>query len=133
MNSEGVYLSRIFFDFFLKPVYPTMFSEKSQIYGVKINGKYICESKNWICSFLHTHPNKTPPSSYHYTSRQKEITKPSLTAFSENLFFPSRKRGEYYRVEKMTEIKRAKVLVTSFCKFHHLYNLYIFGFSFIVS
>ena len=46
MNSEGVYLSRIFFDFFLKPVYPIMASEKSQIYGVKITGKYICESKN---------------------------------------------------------------------------------------
>ena len=40
----------MFFGFFLKPVYPTMIVEKFQTNGVKITGKYICESKNWICS-----------------------------------------------------------------------------------
>ena len=42
MDSQGVYLSRIFLEFFLKPVCPTMVAEKFQIHGVKITGKYIC-------------------------------------------------------------------------------------------
>ena len=42
----NIYLSRIFPEFFLKPVYPTMIAEKYQIYGVKITERYICESKN---------------------------------------------------------------------------------------
>ena len=33
---------------------------------------------------------------------------------------------------KMNKIKLARVLVTSFDKFHHLCNLYIFGFCFVV-
>ena len=40
-----------------------MIAENFQIYGVKITGKYIRESKIWICSFLHTNP---PLDSYHY-------------------------------------------------------------------
>ena len=30
----------------------SMVVEKFQIYGVKITEKYMCEWKNWICSFL---------------------------------------------------------------------------------
>ena len=37
-----------------------MVVEKFPIYGVKISGKYICESKNLICSFAHV-PSKTLP------------------------------------------------------------------------
>ena len=37
-------LSRIFLEFFIKPVYPTIVAKKFQIHGVKITGKYICES-----------------------------------------------------------------------------------------
>ena len=36
-----------------------MVAEKFQIYSVKIAGKYICELKNWICSFLLMPPGKT--------------------------------------------------------------------------
>ena len=61
MDSWGVYLSRIFLEFFPKPVYSTMVAEKFQIYDVKITGKYIYESKNWICSFLLMSPSKTLP------------------------------------------------------------------------
>ena len=42
-------------------IYPTMFAEKFQIHGVKITEKYICESKNSICSFLILHPPPSPP------------------------------------------------------------------------
>ena len=38
-----------------------MVAEKVQIYGAKITGRYICESKNWICSFLPMLLSKTLP------------------------------------------------------------------------
>ena len=80
------------------------------------------------------------PSRFHFCSfpqaklspRQKEITYFILTAFSENLFFPQQKDGENYGAEKMNKIKLLRVLVTSFDKFHHLCNLYIFYFYFAV-
>ena len=54
-------LSRIIVEFFLKPIYPTVFGEIFQIYGVKIIEKGICESKNWIYLFLLMPPYKTIP------------------------------------------------------------------------
>ena len=38
-----------------------MVVEKFQIYRAKITGKYICKSKNWICSVLLMPTNKTLP------------------------------------------------------------------------
>ena len=66
-----------------------MVAEKFQIYDVKIKGKYIYESKNLVCLFLLMSPRRNL--SLH--TRQKEITHSSQTSFSEDLFFPSRKRG----------------------------------------
>ena len=60
VESLRFYLSRIF-EFFPKPVYSTIVAEKFQIYGVRITGKYICESKNWIYSFLLMPTSKTLP------------------------------------------------------------------------
>ena len=57
-----------------------------KVSGVKITGRYIRESKNWICSFLLMPPNKLSP-------RQKKITHFIQTAFFENPFSPSRKVG----------------------------------------
>ena len=55
--------------------------------------------------------------------RQKEITHFPQTKCFENLFFLSREE-EDYRAENMTKIKLARVLVTSFDKFHHLQPLH---------
>ena len=45
--------------------------------------------------------------------KQKETTHSARTAFSEDLYFPRRKR-EDYGVEKIIKIKPARVLVASF-------------------
>ena len=113
-----------------------MVAEKFQIYSVKITGKYICESKK-LNLFIFTHtpskPPYPPPMFLSLFPRQKEITHSSRTAFSEDLFFHSKKgKGENYAVEKNTKIKPKRVLVTSFDKFHDLCNLYIFGLCFVV-
>ena len=54
-------LSRIFLEFFLKPVFCTMVAEKFQIHGVKITEKCICESKSSIYSFLLLSLSKSLP------------------------------------------------------------------------
>ena len=60
MDSKGVYVAGIFLEFFHKPVYSTMVVEKFQIYAVKITGKYICESKNWMFIFTHALKQNSP-------------------------------------------------------------------------
>ena len=61
--------------------------------------------------------------------RQKETIHSSRIAFSP----AERGMGEDYGVEKITKIKPSRALVASFDKFHHLCNLYIFGFCFVVA
>ena len=48
------------------------------------------------------------------------------------LYFSSAESGEDYGAEKMTKIKVARLLVTSFDKFHHLCNHCIFDFCSVV-
>ena len=57
---------------------------------------------------------------------------PPNRVFWKSVFHPA-ERGKDYAAEKMTKVKLARVLVTSFDKFHHLCYFYIFGFCFAVS
>ena len=50
-----------------------MVTKMFEIHGVKITGKYICESKNWIWLLMHLKQNSSV-GFYHNHSRQKEIT-----------------------------------------------------------
>ena len=122
-------LSRIFFEFFLKPVYPSMVAKKFQIHIVKITGNKLVSQIEYVFSCPQA---KLFPRFLSLPLQEKEITHFSKTKRFENLFFSSRE-GEDYGAENMTKIKLARVLVTSFDKFHHFWNHYIFGFCFVVS
>ena len=113
-SNISVYLSRIFLELFLKPVYPTIVAEKFQIHGVKSTGKYSPQI------LIITTP-----------SRKRLPTSPEQR-FLKIYFSPAERGGEDYGAEKMTKIKLVRVLVTSSDKFHHFCNLYIFGFCFFV-
>ena len=103
--SKG-FISRIFLDFFLKPIYSTMITEKFQIHSVKITGKYICESKNWICSFLLMPPRKTLPRIF-IIIPQADRNCPFLpNSVVWRYFFLRRKGGEDYGVENITKINK---------------------------
>ena len=84
-------LSRIFLEFFLKPVYPTMVAKKFQIHGVKITGKYICESKKK--TFLLLPPSRTLPLVFIITipGRRKLPTPPKQSFLK--IYFSPAKRG----------------------------------------
>ena len=68
-----------------------MVAEKFQIYGVKITGEYLLESKNFI--FTHA-PKQSSPPRFLLSPLQAEGNYQSiLNKFFENLFFTSRKGG----------------------------------------
>ena len=127
MDSYGVYvLSRMLLEFFLKPVFRTMVAEKFQIHSVTITGKCICESKNWICSFLFMSLSKNLPQVLIITTPcRRKLTISPKQCF---LYFSPTEREEDYGAEKMTKIKLARILVTNFDKFCYFCNHCIFGF-----
>ena len=59
-----------------------MFVEMFQIYDVKITGKYIYESKNWICSFLVEPQAKLSPRFLSLPPDRRQLPISSRTAFS---------------------------------------------------
>ena len=91
---KGFISPESFLNFFLNLYIPPWLWKSFKVIVLRLL-QYICESKNWICSFLIMPPSKT-------LMELKEL--PKLT----------------------------KVSVTSFDKFHHLCNLYIFGLCFVV-
>ena len=106
-----------FLNFFLKPVYTTMITETFQIHGGRITGKYNCETKNWICSFLLMPPYSTflQVFYYHY-SRHKEITFFPETTVFENPFSPV-ERGRIVELKKWPKLNLwgywSQVLISS--------------------
>ena len=73
-----------------------MIAEKFQICSFKITGKYICESKNWIYSFLLMPKSKTLPQIF--------IIIPQTEGNC--LFLPNSIFWRYYGVEKITKINK---------------------------
>ena len=57
---------------------------------------------------------------------------PPEQRFLKIYFSPVEREGEYLGTKKMTKIKPARVLLTSFDKFQHLCNMYIFGLCLVV-
>ena len=60
---------------------------KFQIYGVKITGRYICEPKNWICSFFYHSPKQNSP-----LSQRKLIISPDWRFL--NIYCSPSRKGE---------------------------------------
>ena len=114
-TNKGVYLSRIFLDFFLEPVYPNMVEKSFKFLVLRsLEDKFLLMSLS--------KPLPQAEGNYHF---------PPNRVFWKSVFHPA-ERGEDYGAEKMTKVKLARVLVTSLDKFHHQCNLYIFGFCFVV-
>ena len=125
-----IFSPECFFNFF-KPAFRTMVAEKFHIRGVKITGKRMCESKNWICSFLLMSLSKNFPQFLIITSclGRRKVTISPKQRF---LYFFLAEREEDYGVEKIATIKLVRVLVTSFDKFYHFCNHCSFDFCSVV-
>ena len=80
MDSQGVYLPRIFLELFPKPVYST--AEKFQIYSVKL----LCDKNLNLFIFLHAPKSKLSPRFLSLSLWQMEIAHSTWTAFSEDIF-----------------------------------------------
>ena len=77
-----------------------MIGQKFQIYGVKITGKYICESKKMnLFNFTHD-PSRTLPQVLTISPQAEGNYSFPRTAFSENLFYPNNIFTKNYSVHK---------------------------------
>ena len=84
MDSLEVYLSRIFLEFFPKPVYSTMVVEKFQIYGAKITANTFASQKIESAHFYSCPQAKLSPIIIPQTDRNCPFP---------TIFFPEQKGG----------------------------------------
>ena len=102
MDSLGVYLSRIFLEFFPKPVYSTM------VKSFKFIVLRLLEIYLWVKKlFISTHAPKqnSPPGLYHYPPGRRELPIPPKQRFVK-IFFPEGKDGDDYGLEKNTKMNK---------------------------
>ena len=87
MKSWGFYLSKIFLEFFSNMYIPPWLQKSYGVNGVKITGKYICQSVKKLSLFIFCHAPKqniTPP----LPSRRKLLISPEQR-FLGIYFFPA--------------------------------------------
>ena len=107
-----------------------MVVEKFQSYSVKIIAIHLWVEKLDLFIFNHAPKQKSPPGFYHYPPGRRELPIPPEQRFVEDTF-SWRERGE--RIMELKELpKLTKVSATSFDKFHHLCNVYIFDLCFVM-
>ena len=102
---KGFISPESFLNFFLNLYIPPWLWKSFKVIVLRLL-QYICESKNWICSFLIMTPSKTLPRFLSLSSRQTEIAHSSRTTFFEDIFSWGERGGEDYGVEKITKIKK---------------------------
>ena len=103
MDSQGVYLSRIFLEVFLKPVCPTMVAERFQIHGVKWLVTTFVSWENESIHFYWCPKQNSPPGFCHYHSGEKEPTHFSTKNGFENLFSPA-ERGRIMELKRWPKL-----------------------------
>ena len=106
-----------------------MVVEKFQSYSVKIIEIHLWVEKLNLFILNHATKQNSPPGFYHYPPGRPELPIPPEQRFLKIYFL--RRKGE--RIMELKELpKLTKVSVTSFDKFDHLCNLYIFGLWFVM-
>ena len=95
--------------------------EKFQIYSVKITANAFVSQK----IFTHASKQHSPPGFYHYLPGRRELPIPPKSGFWRYFL-------KIMELKKQQQQKKTQVSATSFDKFHHLCNLYIFGLCFVL-
>ena len=129
---KGFISLEYFLIFFPNLYIPPWLKIMFQIHGVKITGKHISESKNWICSFLLMVPSKTLPQVFIITTpgRRKLPISPKQS-FLKIYFTPAdRERTMELKIWPKLNLEGYWL---QFLIYFAICNLYIFGFCFIVT
>ena len=88
-----------------------MVVEKFQIYGVKITGKYICESKKKLDLYIFTHvPKQNSTQGYYHPADRRKLPI-SHEQHILKVFFPQQKEGRVMELKKMTKMFLVSVLL----------------------
>ena len=130
MDSWGVYLSRIFLDFFLNLYIPPWLQKSFKFMMLRLLANIFMSQKIESVHFYSCPQAKLSPRFLSLPLKQNEITHSSWTVFSEDLFFPQQKVGE----ERIMERKKLpKLNLRGYCS-QTLINSTIFAtFTLLVS
>ena len=106
----------MFFGFFLKPVYPTMIVEKFKLMVLRLlENTFVSQKAESVHSY--SCPQTLSQVFIITTQGRRKLPISPEQHFLKICFSPA-KGGKDYGAERMTNIKLAKTLVTSFDKFH---------------
>ena len=120
LTSKGFISPKYFLNFFSNLYIPPWLQKNFKLMVLRLLENTF-ESKNWICLLMT--PNITLLQVFIITTPgRKKLPISPRESVLKNTFLS--RVGKDYRVENMTKIKLARVLVTSFDKFHHLQPLY---------
>ena len=117
-TSKGFISPNFFWNFFLNLYNPPWLPKRFKFIVSRLPQIHLWVKKNSLPGVYHYHPGK------------REFPIPPNQSFLK-IIFPEQERGErIMESKKLTKLTR--VLVTSFDKFHHLCNLYIFSLCFVL-
>ena len=125
---KGFISPESFLNFFLKLYIPPCLWESFKVIILRLLQIHLWVKKLNLFIFNHAPKQNSPPDFYHYPPGRRELPIPPEQLFWRYFFL--RRKGERIMESKKLP-KLTKVSVTSFGKFHHLYNLYIFGLCFV--
>ena len=125
---RGFIFSESFLNFFLNLYIPPWLQKSFKFIVLRLLQIHLRVKKLNLFIFTHAPMQNSSPGFYRYPPGRKELSIPIEKCFFK-IFFLRRKGGR----EKIMDLKKlTKVSVISFDKFHHLCNLYIFGWCFVV-
>ena len=134
-SPKGFISPEPYMNFFLNLYIPPWLWNRFKFIVLRLLENIFVSQRIELLIFTHAQKQNYFPGFYHYPQAEENYLFPPKQRFLK-IYFPQQKGGwgvgENYGVEKINKIKPTRVLVTNFDKFHHLCNLYIFGFSFVV-
>ena len=127
LTPKGFISPEFFLNFFLNLYIPTWLRKSFKFMVLRLLANTFVSQKIEFVHFTHAPKQNSPLGFYHYPQAEGNYPYLQNSVFGRSIFFPA-ERGEDHGIEKITKIKPTRV--ASFDKFHHLCNLYIFGFVF---
>ena len=124
-----LYFCGLWRNFFLKLYIPPCLQKSVKFIVLRLLQIHLWVKKLNLFIFTHAPRQNSLPGFYNYPPVRWKLSIPPEQRFLK-IFFPEEKGGRrlwsWKRILKLT-----KISVTSFDKFHHLCNLYIFGLCFV--
>ena len=121
---KGFISPESFLNFLLNLYIPPWLPKSFKFIVLRLLQIHLWVKKLSLFNFTHAPKQNSLPGFYHYSPGRRELPIPPEQHFLK-MYFPEQKEGDRIMYLKKLPIL-TRVLVTSFDKFHHICNLYIF-------